>query len=125
LMVLNCFLLVGMDLVEPGNTFLFTGTVVQYIGTGIQTTGISPEESQTANKGIGSDLKCQGRKWLAHIRLTGYFLASIWIYTYNCLLIHSRGQISTNRIQQKLDTFILKGRTAHHRDNTHIHYGSP
>ena len=50
--------------------------------------------------------KCS--KWFFWIRLTDYLFTGIRIDSFHCFNIHRRRQVTANRIQCSLYTFIFK-----------------
>ncbi len=110
-----------MHLVDPGDTLLVPGTVVQHVGTSVKLTGIGPEESQPSHKGVCGNLKCQSGKRFFDVWPALNFSTGIRICTHNRIFVQRRRQVTANRIKQELYPFVLKGGTTYHRDDTHIH----
>src|SRR5690606_29823570 len=96
LYIFNGILFVGMHLVDPGNPFLVPGTVVQYIGTGIQMSGIDPEEGQTPHEGIGCDLESQSRKGLLDTGFSADLLLGVRVNANNGILVHRGRKITAD-----------------------------
>ena len=114
-----------MHLEQTGNTFFFIGTRIVYIRTGFYFTGINPGITQTSYERIGCDLKGQCRKRSFGVYRKIYFFSRTGICSLTIRDIQRIRQISDHCIQQILNPFILKRRTAHHRTEIHSNHRFP
>ena len=117
---LHRVLLVRVHLEQTRDTFLLARTSIQYIRTSLHRTCIDTEEAQTTYIRVSSDLKCQSGQRLFKQRLASNNLVRIIrICTFDSRCIFRTRQISTNSIQQCLNTLVLERRTANHRVDLH------
>ena len=111
----NFFPVVGMHQQDTSHTFPFIFGRVINIGTGSDHTGIYPEESQFANKGVGSNFECQRRERFAVGSGAGIFLPGLRIDALDTFNISRSRHIIDYCVQQGLNPFILIRRTTEYR----------
>ena len=116
----NRVLFVGVHLEQTRNAFFLTRTRVVDIRTCFNFTRINTEESQTTYIWVSCDLKRQSRCFFIITWFTILFSSRIRICTYYVLCIKWRRQESTNIIKQCLNSFVLKRRSAKHRNYSHL-----
>ena len=90
--------LIRMHLQDTSNTFFFAFCSIQYIRTGVHSTGIYTEECQLTNKWVSHDLECQSREWFFIRRMSFYFI-SFHIHTFDSRDICRSRHIFKNCIQ--------------------------
>ena len=116
---LDRVLMVGVHLIKTGNPLLLVGSCIEHIGTGIDTAGISPEESKTAHERIGCNLEYQTAERICSARLTLFLLTGLRVLTGNCTLVQRRREITHHGVEKELHALVLEGRTAAYRNHLH------
>src|SRR5271170_5276337 len=116
----NLFTLVGVHLQQTANTLRLAGTRIQHRVAGLQLTRVDADEDQLTHKRVGHDLEPKRRERLVVISLADNLLFHI----VGVVSDHGRNikwarQVIDNRIEQRLNTLVLEGRTAEHRKDVH------
>ena len=103
--------LVRMHLQDTSYTFLLVLSSIEYIRTGIQSTGIYTEVSKLTYERVSHDLECKCSERLFIGRLSLYFI-TVKVNTLNSRYIQRRRHILDNSIQKLLNTLISVSSTA-------------
>ena len=109
-----------MHLEQTRYTFFFTRTSIQHIRSGRDFSRINTEETKTSHIRIDSYFERQSSHRFFWRRFSwNFFIRIIRIMTNDSRRIYRTRQISTNGIQQSLNSFILERRPTKHRNDLH------
>ncbi len=113
-------LFVGVHLEQARNTFLFVGTGIQHIRTGIQFSRINTEEAKAPHIRVGCNLERQCAHRFRRVGMAYQNLFRILgICTRDGFRVERAGQVSAYRVEQCLHPFVLERGTANHRIDLH------
>ena len=112
---------VSMHLKDTANTLFFALCSIQYVGTGVQSTGIYTEVSKLTYERVCHDLECKSCERLFIGRFTCDFL-TIHVNALDSRNVYRRRHELEDSIQKFLNAFISVGCTAAYRDSLAFAY---
>ena len=108
--------LVGMHQQHAADTFLFVFDRVVDIGTGLHGARIDADESQRTDERVVHDLKSQSRQRFFVIGVTNDHFIAAGFNPFGRRNVERRRQIVDNRVQKRLNAFVLESGTAANRN---------
>src|SRR5713226_9338105 len=113
----NLFALVGVHLQQAADTLAGALGRIENIAAGFQNAGIDADVGYMPDEWVGHDLEGKRGKWLIVGRAAQFGLFGIRVDALDRRHIHWRGQIIHDRIEQRLNAFVLERRACEHRNN--------
>src|SRR5690606_25628923 len=108
---LDFFAGVGVHLYHAADTFLAVLQRVVHGVAGAERARVHPNEGEGANEGVGGDFERQRREGLVVVGLTRSG-STVFQQTFNGLHLSGRRQVFDDRVEHRLHTLVLEGRTA-------------
>ena len=116
--------LVGMHLQQTSDALAALASAVVHRVAGLQVTRVHTDKRQLADIWVGHDLERQRRERGVVVCVALYFRARVRILSNHRRNIQRRRQIIDDRIEQRLHTLVLEGRSADDREDLHFQGGA-